>query len=342
MIEVNKIYHLDWMKNDLPDKCANLIIGDPPYFQVKGEFDFVWNSFDDYLRDVEKWAVECKRLLADNGTLFWYGHAKKIAYSQVIFDKYFNLENSLVWRKIDSKQYQYYSPELARTFNTHNERILMFSNEIKMTGLEKIMEEKIKPLHPIAKYLKAEFDKAGVTNIEIAKLFPSRTGGMTGCVSNWINGDNVITKEQYERIRKYLNNGKLIYLRREYEDLRREYEDLRREYEDLRREYEDLRRPFNNPNKYEEILEFSQQSNKTKNYDHDTCKPETLTRALILTCSRLNDIVLIPFAGSGTECAMAAKEGRRYIGYDINRKYVDMANDRANREQSILKLKLVA
>ena len=53
---------------------------------------------DPYFLDllfVEKWAVECKRLLADNGTLFWYGHAKKIAYTQIIFDKYFNLENNI-------------------------------------------------------------------------------------------------------------------------------------------------------------------------------------------------------------------------------------------------------
>ena len=83
------------MNNQLPDKSVQLIIADPPYFEVKGEFDFIWKSFDDYLKDVEKWAIECKRLLADNGTLFWYGHAKKIAYAQIIFDKYFNLENNI-------------------------------------------------------------------------------------------------------------------------------------------------------------------------------------------------------------------------------------------------------
>jgi len=67
---------------------------------------------------------------------------------------------------------------------------------------------------------------------------------------------------------------------------------------------------------------------ETSNYDHATVKPEKLTRALILTCSRRNDLVFVPFAGSGTECAMAAKEGRKFIGYDIERKYVGMANKR--------------
>ena len=71
-MEVNKIHNINFLDNTLPDKCANLIIADPPYFEVKGDFDFIWKSFDDYLKDVEKWAKECKRLLADNGTLFWY------------------------------------------------------------------------------------------------------------------------------------------------------------------------------------------------------------------------------------------------------------------------------
>lgn len=63
-------------------------------------------------------------------------------------------------------------------------------------------------------------------------------------------------------------------------------------------------------------------------YNHDTVKPEALTRALILTCSRKNDLVVIPFAGSGTECAMSIKEGRRAIGFDIEEKYAEMSNDR--------------
>jgi DNA modification methylase len=308
--ERDVIHHADFLTNELPDKCAQLIIADPPYFEVKGAFDFIWKSFDDYLKDVEKWAIECKRILADNGTLFWWGDKKKIAYSQIILDKYFNLENSIVWRKIDSIQYQYYSPDLARTFNTHNERLLMYSNEVDMTGLEMI-NEKLKPLNPFANYLKEEFKRAKVNNREIAKLFLSRTGGLTGCVSNWLNGDNVITEEQYLTIREYLNN---------------EY--LRKEYEDLRKEYEDQRRYFQNDLKLEEVFEFSQQSNITKNFDHDTKKPEKLTRALILTCSRPNDLVVVPFVGSGTECAMSAKEGRHYIGYEIEEKHVNTARKR--------------
>ena len=319
--ELGKIYCDDFLNNGLPDKSVQLIMADPPYFEVRGDFDFIWSSFDDYLADVEKWAKECKRILADNGTLFWYGSAKRIAYSQIILDRYFNLVNNLVWNKGSFMGLE--QSEGLRSFAPCTERILMYSNDADATGLEMIIDEYIKPKHPFASYLRGEFKRAGVTAKEIAALFPSKTGGLTGCVSNWLNGDNVITEEQYNKIRVHLNG----------EYLRREYEDLRREYEDLRREYEDLRRPFNNIFKLQEVFSFSNESQRTgRNYDHDTVKPEKLTRALILTCSRPGDIVFVPFSGSGTECAMAIREGRRYIGFDVCQKYVDIGNARCKNE----------
>ncbi len=52
--ELGKIYCDDFLNNGLPDKSVQLIIADPPYFEVRGDFDFIWDSFDAYLKDVEK------------------------------------------------------------------------------------------------------------------------------------------------------------------------------------------------------------------------------------------------------------------------------------------------
>ena len=147
----------------------------------------------------------------------------------------------------------------------------------------------------------------------------------------------MLTKEMYEKLRKWLNDGQEYeYLRQEYEDLRQEYEylrqeyeDLRQEYEDLRQEYEDLRRPFNPIEEFKmDVLRFSQEGHNTGKYDHPTVKPEKLTRYLIQTCSRENDLVVVPFAGSGTECAMALKEKRNFIGFEIEEKHVNTSNKR--------------
>lgn len=91
-------------------------------------------------------------------------------------------------------------------------------------------------------------------------------------------------------------------------------------------------RYFNNPLKFDEILEFSQQTNISKQYNHETQKAEELTRMLINVCSRPNDLVIVPFVGSGTECAMSVQEGRKFIGYEIEPKYVDMATNRVQKE----------
>ena len=323
-----KLYNADCMEvmKKLEAKSQNLIIVDPPYFEVKGEFDFVWSSFEEYLADVEKWAIEIKRILADNGTLFWWGNTKKIAYTQIILDKYFSLENSMVWRKKDSIQYQYYSIELARCFNTHTERVLMYSNDFEpdewdKTGTERIIEEHIKPKHPFSLYMRSEFKKAGVINKEIAKLFPSKTGGLTGCVSNWLNGENTPTKEQYLKIRDYLNG---------------EY--LRKEYEELRKEYEELRRPFNNYLKIEDVLEFSQESSITKKHKHPTQKPPRLCSALIRICSKRGQNIFIPFVGSGTEVIQAEHFGLNIIGCELDEDYFKASVERIHKETRQMEL----
>jgi DNA modification methylase len=315
-MELNKIYNTDWLNNELPDKSVQLIIADPPYYKVKGEFDFVWNSFEDYLQDVEKWAIECKRILADNGTILWYGDAKNIAYAQIIFDKHFNLLNCIVWENTNDHKQQIRFNEDLRTFAPLTERILMYEQRGQKTGGELIFEQFLKPKNPFSKYLKNEFKNAKVTNKEIAKLFPSKTGGLTGCVSNWLNGDNVITEEQYLKIREYLNNKYLL----------KPYKELKAEYEELKAEYEEQRRPFNNALHLGDVIRLP--NYETSDYDHDTVKPEKLTRILIRTCSRENDLVLVPFAGSGTECAMSAKEGRNTIGFEITPKHAEMSNKR--------------
>jgi site-specific DNA-methyltransferase (adenine-specific) len=317
-MEVNKIYHDDWMNNQLPDKSVQLIIADPPYYKVKGDFDFVWKTFDDYLQDVERWAIECKRVLADNGTLYWYGDAKNIAYAQIIFDKHFNLLNSLVWENTnDHKQQIRFNTDL-RTFAPLTERLLIYEQRGQKTGGELIFEQFLKPKNPFSKYLKIEFKNAGFTNREIAQLFPSRTGGLTGCVSNWLNGDNVITEEQYNVIREHCNN----------KYLQKPYEELKAEYEELKAEYEELRRPFNNERFYGDVIRIP--NYETRNHEHDTPKPEKLTREIILISSRPNDLILVPFAGSGTECAMAIKEDRNFIGFEINEKHVNYGNKRTD------------
>ena len=297
--EINKIHHANFLENNLPDKCAKLIIADPPYFEVKGEFDFIWKSFEDYLKDVEKWAMECKRLLADNGTLFWYGHAKNIAYAQIIFDRNFNLINNLVWDKGSFMGLE--ESEGLRSFAPCTERILMYGNkDLKYS--------------PFSFWIKKNLEKNNLkmndVDIELNYVRKKNPKRGTELCRRWCEGNSIPKNEDFIKMQVFFND--FIF-----------------EYDELLKEYDELRRPFANYFKLQEIFRFSNEAQKTgAKYDHDTCKPETLTRALILTCSRLNDLVIVPFAGSGTECAMSVKENRNFVGYEITKKHVDMSNKR--------------
>jgi len=293
------------MNNQLPDKSVQLIIADPPYFEVKGDFDFVWKSFDEYLIDVEKWAIECNRLLADNGTLFWYGHAKKIAYAQVIFDKHFTLINNLVWNKGSFMGLE--ESEGLRSFAPCTERILMYS----------VGDDYHDNVRLSIKYIQ-DYLATITTRNELAEIL-LQIGNCRNAESAKQNANNILSQKSAkpQMITEYQYN--LIPNKN------------KKEYETLRQEYETLRRPFVNAFKLQEVINYGNEATKTgSKYDHDTCKPETLTRALILTCSRAKDLVFIPFAGSGTEVAMAIKEGRNAIGFDIEPKYVEMGNKRTD------------
>lgn len=325
-MEINKVHHLNFMDNTLPDGSVKLIIADPPYFEVKGEFDFIWDSFEDYLADVEKWAIECKRLLADNGTLFWYGHAKKIAYAQVIIDKHFNLLNNITWEKADCQTNR---NEIAalRAFAPVTERILMYDKGEDKSGNERIFDDP-ELFTPIKEYFDEWLDKSGMTLKEAISKIGSSASHWFGFSKRPKTQFSFPTQEKWDKMEELFPN------RKDYQDLKKEYEELRDQYEEMRLEYEKLRRHFELPFMISDVFHYSQESNITKNYDHDTKKPETMTRMMIMVTTKPGDLVFVPFAGSDTECSMAVKEGRDFIGFDIEEKHVKTANDRCNITKS--------
>jgi len=65
-----------------------------------------------------------------------------------------------------------------------------------------------------------------------------------------------------------------------------------------------------------------------KRVGHPAPFPEELPYRLIQLYSYKNDIILDPFVGSGTTAVAALKSERRYIGYDVDKEYVKLAERR--------------
>lgn len=70
---------------------------------------------------------------------------------------------------------------------------------------------------------------------------------------------------------------------------------------------------------------------KKERVNHPTQKPLELCEKLIKSCinkEEVENLLVVPFAGSGSECVASKKLGINYIGYEINEEYVTLCNQR--------------
>jgi len=68
---------------------------------------------------------------------------------------------------------------------------------------------------------------------------------------------------------------------------------------------------------------------------HPTQKPEKLIEIIVAASSSPGDCVLDPFFGTGTTGIVAKKLGRKWIGIEINKDYIKIANRRIQGEQDV-------
>lgn len=73
--------------------------------------------------------------------------------------------------------------------------------------------------------------------------------------------------------------------------------------------------------KYQEVGHNQEAKKEVKTFNSDdvftTPKPERLIQRILILSTKIGDLVLDSFLGSGTTCAVAQKMGRRYIGIEM-------------------------
>ena len=67
---------------------------------------------------------------------------------------------------------------------------------------------------------------------------------------------------------------------------------------------------------------------------HSTQKPIALFNELILRHSNENEVVLDPFIGSGTTAISCLNTDRNFIGFELNKEYFEIAQNRIKERQS--------
>lgn len=92
-----------------------------------------------------------------------------------------------------------------------------------------------------------------------------------------------------------------------------------------------------NPDNYDAAKTIFEQkiniSDKNK-FEHPTIKPLKFIETIIRNSSKENDIILDCFMGSGTTAVACKNTGRRYLGFEIDKHWYDIAQDRLNNVQA--------
>lgn len=312
-METNKIIHgdsLEYMRT-LPDKCIDLVLTDPPYFWiVNNDWDNQWATKQEFICWLELYTKEWKRILKDNWSLYIFWDDKVTAYVQVMMDKYFKLENSIVWYKPNNMTIKWW--DIFRSYAPVTERLLFYSNEVLKTWLQEI-NDNLELYRPIRDYFVEERKKTKLSYNQInIKCFWTASNWWwmaSNILTGYKNWWTFPTKEKYEALQK-------IGI-------------CKKQYEELRKQYEELRRPFNPAENFTDIWTFPITSEKEKwAWKHPTIKPLQIFKRIIETSSREWDLILDCFAWSWTTAVACIETGRNYIVIEKEKDYVDIIENR--------------
>jgi len=66
---------------EIPDRCIDLVILDPPYWKVIGEkWDYQWRTEDDYKNWCIQWLREIARIIKLSGSMYLFGYIRNLMY----------------------------------------------------------------------------------------------------------------------------------------------------------------------------------------------------------------------------------------------------------------------
>jgi site-specific DNA-methyltransferase (adenine-specific) len=118
----NKIIHADCMDilKQLPDKCVDCIITDPPY-----GINYENNDWDKNFNIKEVMEL-CTQKIKDNGNIIIFQGWSNVCETKQIMDKYWNIQNWIIWDRIKGRGALY-------NFTSTREDILWYCNGNKPT-----------------------------------------------------------------------------------------------------------------------------------------------------------------------------------------------------------------
>jgi len=314
MLELNKIYNMDCLEGmkRIPDKSIDLIVTDPPYNIGKAKWDKI-NNYIEWMGTIFK---EWERILKDNGS-FYFFHNDMPQIAQLMewlrLNTKFVFNSFIIWDKGDFRALSWKNPSennnLRSWFNTC-EYCLYYTFQDE-TGLTTVMLD-TNNFPTLRGYFKGLQEYIGINKKKIIEII----GQKADHCFRWNSSQwNMPTRETYQQLIDVFNIDK--------------WEGFR-EYESLRQEYESLRYTHNLDTNHNNVWR-SQERNKGK--QHPAQKPTDIIERIIKTSSNEKATVLDCFMGSGTTAIACINTNRNFIGFEIDKHYCDIANERIRNRQ---------
>jgi len=320
LVELNQIILGDCLEvtKEIPDKSANLIIADIPYNIGKGDWD-KWKKQGDYINYIGERFLECQRVLADNGSFYWFHNdfLQMVELQNFINQSTkFIFKQLIVWNKkfkgCSNEGYLqgYNEVENLRNYQKMAEYVLFYTFQDE-TGLTTVMLD-VNNFPTLRKYFKEFLGDTGLSQKQIIETI----GQKADHCFRWRSTQwDLCTPETYAELLSLPTNGF-----------------VRREYESLRQEYEGLRYTFNEKLGRTNVWEYTFRGEKRE--PHPTQKPISLIKDIVRCSSKENDLILDPFSGSGTTAIACLELNRNFICIEKDPKYYELSVKRVNDYKS--------
>ena len=310
----------------LPDKSVQTIITSPSYF-LKKEYEIKNEIFDDYLENHQKIIKESKRVLKDNGAIFWNVaqtvHDNEILPLGAIFYDIFKkqnffMKNWIIWK--------FEGGECPR-----NRLFGRYENVLWLVKRKDSFIFNIDDVRVPTKWLKDKRVRKDGKNPEDFWILDDRTN------SEKLN----LIKNKLSKYKNLISEKKKDYVNQVLMD------ELIRDVEDQLNDMLETKEKVLNKNLQDNIWHINRVVNisKKEKIKHPKTKkahpcpfPERLVDRIIKMSSNKNDVVLDIFSGSGTVMKVANDLNRRWIGIDQSKEYCEIAKLRIKSQPKQKKL----
>ena len=335
-----------------PDARAQLVLADPPYGIGHASADDADAGDWDTREHAKDWALALARLrplCASSATAFVFGPVGAFLDARTALpdSSGWHALQDLVWTKENADASGRADPDAARTFFPVSERVL-FAEAVHVRGSGeatperdaerawRLREEKEHDakMAPLAAYFNRALRASGLRLRDVAARWPEFFPGQTGAnVGHYFGGHQwqLPTPAAYAALQAIINPA-VDRRNPSRPDGTAGREGLRAQWEDLRAQWEELRRPFfaadgATPS---DLLRFPVVPVPSRL--HPCQKPLGLLSHLIRTATRAGDIVLDPFAGSGSTAVAALACDRRCVLVEREPSALALIRDRLDAE----------